>query len=240
MGVIAHKSALIMYFEKEGRENLPQVLRAVKKAFNKRPELRELKLVMLTANGEGPAIAYARLHEFAPKIIAVTFPPDFTVTRGEQVYSPQIPERLGRFFEGVGIKVITNRLPFDSIGNAQAHNADMHLIKDVLTIFGGGFSLCIQATLSACDHGLVAIGEKVLAITGDTAAIISASTTEKFVSKTQGLVVNEILCKPRNLTISRKTITPVVPKPLLAEPSTAKVIDMATLAPIKPLTKIEP
>src|SRR5260221_8569034 len=80
----------------------------------------------------------------------------------------------------------------------------MQLIKDVLNVFGGGFSLCVQAVLSACDHGEIATGEKVLSVTGDVAAVLTATTTERFLSKTEGIVVNEILCKPRNLTITRK------------------------------------
>jgi hypothetical protein len=160
---------------------------------------------MFTATGDGPALAYSRLQKFEPKIIAVTFPPGFHVNRGEEgPYYPTIPKRLRDFFDGVGYKVITSRLPFDSISNAEAHNHEMQLIKDVLNIFGGGFSLCVQAVLSACDHGEIEIGEKVLSVAGDVAAILTATTSEKFLSKAEGIVVNEILCKPRNLTITRK------------------------------------
>jgi hypothetical protein len=76
---------------------------------------------------------------------------------------------------------------------------------------------------SACDHGEVAIGEKVLSVTGDVAAILTATTTDKFLSKTEGLVVNEILCKPRNLTITRKRPTQ---KQAVLFPGDNKVIDL--------------
>jgi hypothetical protein len=198
------KSTSIIYFDNEGRENLPQVLRGVKRAMKKRPELRDLKLVILTATGEGPALAYAHLHEYDPRIIAVTFPPDFVVRRGEDDFHPQISVKLHAFFRGVGVKVLTSRLPFDQMEGAEAHNQQMQLIRDVLTLFGGSFALCIQAILSACDHGEVVPGERVIGMTGDTAAIITASTSQKFLSKAEGLVVNEIICKARNLTLSRK------------------------------------
>ena len=55
----------------------------------------------------------------------------------------------------------------------------MTLIKDVLSLFGGGFSLCVQAVLQACDMGVLKIGEKVVVITGDCAAIVTALTTAK-------------------------------------------------------------
>jgi hypothetical protein len=205
VGVGKVQTSAILYFENEGRENLPRVLSTVRRALTRRSELRDLKIVVFTATGDGPVLAYSRLRKFDPRIVAVTFPVGFHVNRGEdEPYYPTIPKRLRKFFDGVGYKVITNRLPFDAISNVQAHNHEMQLIKDVLNVFGGGFSLCVQAVLSACDHGEIAIGEKVLSLTGDVAAILTATTTEKFLSKTEGLVVNEILCKPRNLTITRQ------------------------------------
>lgn len=216
------QTSAILYFENEGRENLPRVLATVKRALTRRAELRELKIVIFTATGDGPALAYSRFQKFEPKIIAVTFPPDFHVSRGDETFYPAIQKRLRDFFDGVGYKIITSRLPFDPIANAQAHNHEMRLVKDVLNIFGGGFSLCIQAVLSACDHGEVSIGEKVIAVTGDIAAILTATTTEKFVSSADGLVVNEILCKPRNLTISRKQAA----QQTQLFPKDEKVIDM--------------
>jgi hypothetical protein len=52
--------------------------------------------------------------------------------------------------------------------------------------------------------GAVNIGEKVVVITGDCAALVTASNTTKFLSYDEGLSINEILCKPRNLSITRK------------------------------------
>ena len=198
------KPTTIFYFEREGRENLPQVLRVLKRGLKKRPELRSLKLVIFTSTGEGPALAFAQLHEFEPKIIAVTFPPDFTVKRGEGTFRPRISDKLQAFFDGVGLKVITGRLPFDPIEGMATYNEQLRVIRDTVAIFGGSFSLAIQAVLSACDAGQVGMGEKVVVITGDVAAIVTASSTRKFLTKGDGLAVNEILCKPRNLTYGRK------------------------------------
>ena len=223
----------ILYFEHEGRENLPQVLRSVKRAVTKRQELRALKYVIFTSTGEGPALAYAQLHEYEPRIIAVTFPPDFSVTRGQERFTPNVSDKLRAFFQGINIEVITDRLPFDRIEGMPINNEQMQVVTEVLSIFGGGFALGIQAVLSACDHGKVAVGERVIALTGDTAALVTASNTRKFLSKDGGLVVNEILCKPRNLTISRS------PKPRIVDiPSkgfderavTTKVVGLKALA----------
>src|SRR5690349_18550520 len=117
------KYSSISYFDREGRENLPHVLRVVKRALKKRPELRLLQHVIFTATGDGPSLAYGQLHEYDPRIIAVTFPPDFHVRRGEEgaVFFPRVEHKLQLFFNGVGIKTITGRLPFDNIENVPSH-----------------------------------------------------------------------------------------------------------------------
>jgi hypothetical protein len=201
--MIMQTSHSILYFEEEGRKNLPQVLRVVKRAFNKRPDLRGCCVVVFTAIGEGPALAYNLLQQYDPRIVAVTMPPDFSVQRGEEKLFPRIPEKLRAFFSGVGVSVVTGRLPFDSIDGCDAHNEQMTLIRNAISLFGGGFAFCVQAVLQACDHGVVEQGERVIAVAGDSAAVITASTTKNFLSRESGLAINEVLCKARNLTIAR-------------------------------------
>jgi|SRR5690348_6101031 len=197
------------YFEREGRQNLPHVLNVVRNAFKKRDDIRACKIVVFTAIGEGPALAYNKLKIYTPNIIAVTFPPGFSVKRkddqGNIIEMPiRLSDDLKKFFNGVGVTVLTARLPFDGFDGVDSIKQQMKLIKDVLSLFGGGFSLCIQAVLQACDMGAVNIGEKVVVISGDCAAVVTASSTAKFLSFEGGLSVNEILCKPRNLTMIRK------------------------------------
>ncbi len=157
----------------------------------------------LHSDWRGTGCTYNLLQEWDPKIIAVTLPPDFSVVRNGQKVSPHIPPKAMAFFDGVGIPVIRARLPFDKMEGATAHNDQMTLITRVLSLFGGGFAYCVQAVLQSCDHGLVGIGEKVIAICGDCAAVVTASTSAKFLTRDDGLAINEIICKPRNLTIAR-------------------------------------
>jgi hypothetical protein len=201
----------VVYFEQEGRQNLSHVLNTVKSAFRKREDVRTYKVVIFTAAGEGPALAYNKLKQYSPKIIAVTFPAGFSIRRsdneGKEITTPiYLSDELTKFFAGVGIPVLRSRLPFDGLGGAESIAQQMKLIRDVLSLFGGGFSLCVQAVLQACDMGTVDIGEKVVVITGDCAAIITASTTARFLLPDGGLSINEILCKPRNLSLTRKPI----------------------------------
>lgn len=203
------RASKVQYFDTEGHENLPQVVKNIKNYL--RLSLQEEntkcpKLVFLTSRGEGPLLAFNELSSFDIEIIAVTFPYDFFVkTHQDEPYHPEIPEKLRRFFTGVNIPIVTGRLPFDPIDGADSHNREMRLLQDALSIFGGSVPLAIQAVLQATDSSLVKIGEQVIAATSDTAALITASSTKHMLSKTCGLMVNEIICKPRLYTITRRS-----------------------------------
>jgi hypothetical protein len=92
----------------------------------------------------------------------------------------------------------------------EGHNQQVELIRKTIAMFGAGFGLCVQAVLHACDMGAVQEGEAVIAMSGDTAALLIASTTAHFLNKSNGLQIQEIFCKARSLTISRRA-----PKPLM-------------------------
>lgn len=198
------KALSVFYFEDEGRGNLVEVVKVLKRLLRKRADLRTKKFVFFTAFGEGPALAYNHFQEFDVSIIAVTFPRSFTFKSSGKEVHPEIQPKVRAFFDGVGIKVLSGRLPFDSIEGADSLNRDAKLIKDVLTTICGSFPLCIQSVLQACDMGAIDPGEEVVGVTGDCAAVITASTTDTFLSRENGLVINEILCKPRNLNLARR------------------------------------
>lgn len=194
-------------FDGEGRGNLPTVIKIVKnylRSMTSNGLVCPTKIVFFTLKGEGPILAYNQLIDLDMKIIAVVFPATYTaeMTLGG-VYHPEIPEKVRKFFDGVEIPVIKGRLPFDSMAGADAHNREMGLIKKALSVFGGSMHLAIQAILQATDAGLVDPGEEVIAVTSDTALLITAATSQDFLSPTCGLIVNEIICKPRNFDISR-------------------------------------
>jgi hypothetical protein len=206
---VSRRSASITYFGEEGRENMVSVLGVIQRRMKKQPRLQRLKLVIFTAYGEGPARAYNTLREFDPNIIAVTCPPDFTVKRGDKIYQPRIEPKLRKFFDGVGIKVLTGRLPFDRIDGMDGHNREMQLIRDALSIFGGGIVPCVQAVMQACDMGEVEIGEQVIAMSGDWAVLMTASNTKSAFARKNGIAVNEIFCKPSTFDICR--VPPALP-----------------------------
>ncbi len=199
------KVSPIFYFESEGRKNIEQVIRVLKRVLKKRPDLHGLKIIVFTAEGQGPALAYSRLATFQPKIVAVTFPLTYSIKlKNGESYCPRISPDVLKFFKGVEIEVsVPPRLPFDLIEGMEAHNQQMRLVRQTIAIFGSGFELCLQAVMCACDVGLVREGEQVIAFSADTAGLFVASPTRRFMSPHTGLIVEEIFCKPNRLTISR-------------------------------------
>lgn len=209
-------------FEREGRrENLAQVIKGVKsyiRTLSNHGIAYPTKIVFFTLQGEGPMLAYTQLGGLSVDIIAVMFPATYAVTlKDGRSYPPPMPDGVRKFFNGVGIPIISARLPFDEIAGAESHNREMLLLKDTLSVFGGSMPLAIQAVLQATDSGLIPAGEEVIAVTGDTALLVTASTTRDFLSKTCGLMVNDIICKPRNFSISR-------PKPKAQEPAITSLV----------------
>jgi hypothetical protein len=197
--------AQIVYFESEGRQNLAEVVRILKRQFKRREELRSHKIVIFTAFGEGPSLVFDKLSDFSPKIIAVTFPRTYSIARkdGARFY-PKISESVLNFFRGVGIEVIVPpSLPLDAIDGMDGHNQQVKLVSKTLAMFGAGFGLCVQAVLRACDMGYIQEGDSVIAMSGDIAGLFVASTTSHFLNNENGLSIEEIFCKPRRLTISR-------------------------------------
>lgn len=194
------KPSKIYYFDYDNRDTLPDVIRSIK-AYLRNGSGEELPrwVIFLTSRGEGPMLAYRELIEFNVRLAAVTFSATFSLkTPDGRTYTPAIPDKVVKFFQGVEIPIITNRLPFDPIDGANAHNKETELLIKAFSIFGGGVPLAIQAVLQACDAGIVKPGERVIAATGDCALLISASGTKTFLDRDCGLVVCEIICKPRS------------------------------------------
>jgi len=193
------KPSKIFYFEHDGRDTLPDVVRSIK-AYLKSASTQELPtwVIFLTSRGEGPLLAYRELLEFDIRIAAVTFAATFSFKAADgTTHAPSIPEKVAKFFRGVDIPVITNRLPFDPISGAGVQNKETELLIKAFSIFGGGVPLAIQAVLQACDAGVVKPGERVIAASGDCALLVCASGARTFLEREDGLVVSEIICKPR-------------------------------------------
>ncbi|WP_263382260.1 hypothetical protein [Granulicella arctica] len=196
MAVKRASTRSVTYFQSSGRVNLKRVVTSVLRNLKNREELRSLKLVFFTAYGEGPLLASGILRDYEPKMIAVTFPPSITVFRGNATVPHELVPSVTRYLEVFDVKILAERLPFSTLDVDESRVAEIKLVESTLATVASSFPLCVQAVLQACDHGLISVGEQVIGITGDFAALISACGTENFFSKDSGFFIHEIFCKP--------------------------------------------
>lgn len=192
------------YFWEEGKANLSDCLDA---SFNAAKRHGIEKIVIFTGSGEGARLAADRFlcnSDYQNiNVIAVTFP------NGQRFTSKNYPHIISAddrsYLKEKGIPVVRAHLPLSHIkAQYQEHGIlgqDFSLLGNLLGIFGGSMSLCIQAVLMACDAGEVQEGEHVISLTSDTSIIARASATSNLLTD---FVVREILCKPIVLTVSKR------------------------------------
>ena len=183
-------------FDEEGAHNLAECsLLALKAAV----ESEATTLVIFTAAGDG-VLKAIELGQTDPafgriRLIAVSFPPS-RVPEGQ----PKIDSAK---FEDIGVPVVIAHLPFTPLTSAADKDGQRSRLRDILNIFGGGLALCVQAVTMACDAGKIEPGERVVAMSGDTAIVVLATSTEHMFDPTRGLVVERIVCKADRYAISR-------------------------------------
>lgn len=202
--------APVTYFANEGRSNLPECLRLTFEAAR----LHGLnKVVIFTAIGEGVTLAidtFLNQEQYAHLgLVAVTFPQGTPVSGETQGELHLFPGNVRNILSSKNIPLVRANLPFSSISAQYAHHGslaqELSIVGNVLNVFGGGMSLCLQAVLIACDAGEVKVGEHVVVMTADTSLIVRAAPTRGFLTD---LIVRQIVCKPAFLTISKDEALP--------------------------------
>lgn len=231
---------LTHYVGGEGRVSMEECLTTIVARCS---ALRITKLVVFTGTGEGPMFALRELlqqDEYSGiEMVAVT-PPVGRPYRldprdpASPIVQAGIAVEVRDFLTDAGVPVISAHLPFKAVGGRSSPTAEMTEIGDALSILGGGFTLCVQAVLMACDAGEIAMGERVAAATADTAVVLLATRTESFLSKRHGMLVEEIVCRPSIFDIS-KAGHAFVNKML--EPNEVPVLEVRTEADVPPRLK---
>jgi hypothetical protein len=198
------------YFEAEGRASMEECIN-LSVEWCARTGLR--KVVIFTGTGEGP---YYAAKEVLPReeysdleVIAVT-PAVGRAYRAEPgnpdspvVYAGIRPAMRDEL-TALGIEVVSAHLPFSGIQIGRQRESEWTRVAEAYGVLGGGFSLCVQALLLACDAGSVESGERVVVATADTAFVAVASRTESFLSQSEGLLIEHIICRPMRYSISKR------------------------------------
>ena len=172
------------------------------------------KVVIFTGNGDGAHYAAKEILSREKynhiMIIAVTPPVGREYrTNPADPASPMVragisPAMLDEL-SALGVSVVAAHLPFKGIQIGRERSSEWTRVAEAYGVLGGGFALCIQAVLVACDAGAVQSGERVVVASADTAFTAIASRTESFLSPKEGLLVEHIICRPLRYQISKPT-----------------------------------
>lgn len=171
-------------------------------------------LVIFTGTGEGPHYAATELLVTDPyrklKAVAVTPPAGrpYRQVPGDDT-SPLIraglTEPMREKLRSLGVPVVSAHLPFKEMWNgAKERTSEWTRVAEAYGVLGGGFALCVQAALVACDAGMIEHGARVVALSADTAIVVRACRTESFLSPYEGLLVEHIICRPLRYNISKR------------------------------------
>lgn len=175
----------ITYFETPGMDNTETTLRLVLE----RAKAREINTILLASTrGDTARRAAEFFADTGIKMVVVPHQYGFGETQ-------RFPKEMITELEKKGHQVYFGTMLFhqDAFYGEKAPS----LIATVLRTFCQGMKVAVEIILMATNGGCVAIGEKVIAVTGtgrgaDTAVVATAAPTNKF----QDLHITEIICKP--------------------------------------------
>ena len=178
----------IVYFEEGGAQNTQATLDLVRERLD-RKDIK--KIVLASTTGDTARRAMEMFRDQDVKLIVV--PHQFDFHRDRNAFPEELAEELRRS----GHQVHFGTMLFHTDEFYGSRNATM--MANLLRCFCQGFKVCFEIVFMAADAGLVAGGEKVMAVAGtgrgsDTALVMQAASTQH----PRRLKVHEILCKPLN------------------------------------------
>jgi hypothetical protein len=176
----------IIYFEDGGAENTTATFKLVQE----RLAHTNIKKIVLASTID--ATARKAMDFFKDRgIKLIVVPHQFDFHRDKNAFPPELAEEL----RDSGHEVHFGTMLFHTDDLYGSNNATT--MANLLRCFCQGIKVCFEIVLMATDAGLLASGEKVIAIAGtgrgsDTALVMQAASTQHF----RRLKVSEILCKP--------------------------------------------
>jgi hypothetical protein len=176
----------IVYFEDMGPENTETTFRLVQERMK---SLAIKKLVLASTTGSTARKAMEFFKDSGAKLIVVPHQYDF---RRE---NNMFPEDLIKALRDSGHEVHFGTMLFHTDGLYESNIPTV--MANLLRCFCQGVKVCFEIVLMVTDAGLVASGEKVIAVAGtgrgsDTALVMQAASSQHL----KRLKVNEIICKP--------------------------------------------
>ena len=176
----------IVYFEKPGKENTPEVIKLVLE----RAKSRNINRIVLASTKGFAAKSFLEAVE-GKDIQLVVVPWQFSL----KDEGNQFPQELINELHEKKHMVHFGTMLF-SANDLYGTNTPKAL-ANILRVIGQGMKVCVEITMMACDGGCIKMGEKVIVVAGthsgaDFAVVATAAPS----SKVPSLQINEIICKP--------------------------------------------
>lgn len=197
-------STTIRYFPSEGRRHRLATFRACKGRL-RAGDVK--KLIIFSLDGTSVFEALKTLGSLKTKIIAASFPPELVPSLDDPAKQTQagITGETYTRLQRRGVTIVQGTMPLREVLIPDTRDVKYEAIRRTLWLVSGGMELCVEAVLMACDAGHVDSGEIVMACAADTAIVARASRTPALLSAFE---VQEVICKPRRLTVVRRSLYP--------------------------------
>jgi len=178
----------IVYFEDGGPKNTEATFKLVQERLRTK-EIKKIVLASTTGSTAKRAMDFFRDQD----VRLIVVPHQFDFHREKNAF----PSELVKYLRDAGHEVHFGTMLFHTDDFYGSNSATT--MANILRCFCQGVKVCFEIVLMSTDAGLVASGEKVIAIAGtasgsDTALAMQAASTQHL----RRLRVNEIICKPLN------------------------------------------
>lgn len=188
----------ISYFEENGNSNFPEVVEVVKRYLQTDTEIK--KVAVFAGNLDSVLLLHESLVKSNVSIIVATYAygREFYKTSAEneepEIIIPEVAKKDAKEkIIKLGMSYIQGGLPFEPIRSCTGDNS-MEMIISTYETISKGLVHCVSASIMARENGCVEDKEKIIAISGDTAIVVTPSLRrDLFCDKFR---IHKILCKP--------------------------------------------
>lgn len=191
------KSETIYYFEKESNVNFKEVANIVKEYVANHSNVKNITI--FAANMESVVLLHDILSEQDVTITVATYGygREFTIPSDNDQDKTIIPEVTTKESKSkiidLGMNYVQGGLPFEPIRSCTGDNA-IEMIVSTLGMISKGLVHCVSAAIMAKENGYLEDDEKIIALSGDTAVVITPCLRRDLFSNK--FRIHEILCKP--------------------------------------------
>ena len=184
----------ILYFDRPGRTNTDEVVKAVQRRAQ---ELGIEHVVIASNTGETALKFWPALQGIGVKLVSVTA--HAGAPGGDKI---SLTEDRRKDLEGKGIKVLTCSHALSGVGRSITEKfggiSHVEIIAHALRLFGQGIKVAVEVSIMAADSGLVPTDREIIAVGGtgrgaDSAIVLKAAHMNNFFD----LEIREIIAKPR-------------------------------------------